>query len=75
MAFDQSNTPGWTLMSPDERNAHRNAMWSAKSYDECKALQADHHKAMEARAKEQGKTLPVPRANACDRMQARGQFK
>lgn len=75
MAFDQSNTPGWALMTPEERAAHRNTMWSFKSYDECKAFQAEHHKAMEAKAKELGKTLPAPRANACERMQARGQFK
>jgi hypothetical protein len=50
-------------------------MWSFKTYDECKAYQAEHHKSMEAKAKEQGKTLPTPRANACDRMKARGQVK
>lgn len=75
MALDQSNVPGWSLMTPEERTAHRNAMWSAKTYDECKALQTAHHQAMEAKAKELGKTLPTPRANACERMQARGQYK
>lgn len=74
-AIGAGNTPGWTLMTPDERNAHRQKMWSFKTYDECKAFQAEHHMAMEARAKEQGKTLPAPGANACDRMQARGNLK
>jgi hypothetical protein len=50
-------------------------MWAFKNYDECKAYQAEHHKAMEGKAKDQGKTLPAPRANACDRMKAQGQFK
>lgn len=47
----------------------------AKAFDECKALQAKHHAQMEARAKEQGKVLPAPRGNSCDRMKARGLLK
>ncbi|MBK9018830.1 MAG: hypothetical protein IPL72_02005 [Sulfuritalea sp.] len=73
--FDKDNTPGWTLMSAEERAAHSGKMRAAKTYDECKALQAEHHQAMEARAKEKGVTLPAPRANGCDRMKARGFFK
>jgi len=75
MMFNQGNTPGWSLMTPEERSAHQQKMWSFKTFDECKAYQAEHHKAMEAKARDQGKTLPAPRANACDRMKARGQFK
>ena len=30
---------------------------------------------MSAKAKEQGKTLPAPRNNGCDRVKARGYFK
>jgi hypothetical protein len=74
-AFSGNNTPGWSLMSADERSAHQQKMWSFKTYDECKTYQAEHHQLMESRAKEQGKTLPAPRANACDRMKARGLFK
>lgn len=72
---DKDNTWGYQLMSPDERNVHRDKMRATKTYDECKALQEDHHKAMEVRAKEQGKTLPAPGNNGCDRMKARGYFK
>ena len=75
MAFNQGNTAGWTMMTPEERTAHRQKMGSFKTYDECKAYQSEHHAAMEAKAKEQGKTLPTPRANACDRMKARGMIK
>ena len=74
-AFNQGNTPGWSLMSAEERAAHRDKMWSFKTFEECKAYQAEHHTAMEAKAKEQGKTLPAPRANACDRMKAGGMLK
>ena len=75
MAFNKTNTPGWSLMTPEERSAHQQKMWSFKTFDECKAYQVEHHTAMTAKAKEQGKTLPTPRANACDRMKVRGQFK
>lgn len=75
MALNQDNTPGWSLMTAEERSAHQQKMWSFKTFDECKAYQAEHHTAMTAKAKEQGKTLPAPRANACDRMKARGQIK
>lgn len=72
MRFSQKNTAGWSLMTPEERTAHQNKMRSVKTYDECKALQTEHHQQMEARAKEKGVTLPQPRANGCDRMKARG---
>ena len=42
MRFDQNNTRGWTLMTPEERTAHREKMLSLKTYEECKAFQADH---------------------------------
>ena len=72
---NKDNTWGYQLMSPEERTAHRDKVRATKTYDECKALQEDHHKAMEVRAKEQGKTLPAPGNNGCDRMKARGFFK
>lgn len=73
--FNKDNTPGWSLMTPEERSAHHNAMMSAKTYEECKAAQEAQHKQMEARAKEKGAALPAPRQNACDRMKARGFYK
>ena len=73
--FNKDNTPGWKLMSVEERAAHSGKMRAAKTYDECKALQAEHHQAMEVRAKEKGVTLPAPRQNGCDRMKARGFYK
>lgn len=73
--FNQDNAPGWTLMTPAERTEFQNKMRAAKTYDECKAIQAEHHTVMEARAKEKGVTLNVPRYNACDQMKARGILK
>jgi hypothetical protein len=73
-ALDQGNVYGWQLMTPEEQNAHRTKMHTLKSMDECKAYTAEHHAAMEARAKEKGVTLPAMRSN-CERMQARGMIK
>lgn len=75
-AANQGNTWGWQLMTPAERTEHQTKMLSFKTYDECKAYQEDHHKLMEARAKEKGVTLPAVGARyGCDNMKARGYFK
>lgn len=73
--FNQDNTRGWALMTDQERVAHRDKMLSFKTYDECKAYQVEHHALMEARAKEKGTKLLMPRNNACDRMKASGLLK
>ena len=73
--FNQNNTPGWSLMTAEERAEHRNKMLAAKTYEECKQIHEEHRKAMEARAKEKGVTLNMPRYDACDRMRARGFFR
>jgi hypothetical protein len=75
-AANQGNTWGWQLMTPEERIEHQNKMRSFKTYDECKSYQEEHHKQMEARAKEKGVTLPPmgPRYG-CDNMKARGYIK
>lgn len=72
MMFDDANTPGWMLMTEQERIANRNRMREVKTYEECKQVQAEHHLAMQARAKEKGVTLRTPRQNACDVAKARG---
>jgi len=72
MRFDKNNTPGWTLMTAEERTDHRAKMRAVKTYDECKTLQAEQHTAMEARAKEKGVVLNTPGRNGCDVAKARG---
>ena len=73
--YNQDNTPGWSLMSREERTAYRDKMRAAKTYEECKAAYDEHRQLMETRAKEQGKTLRQPARDACERMKARGYFK
>lgn len=75
MRFDKTNTPGWALMTPEERADQQTKMRSVKTYEECNTLRDTQHQAMQVRAKEKGVTLMVPRQNVCDRMKARGWIK
>lgn len=74
-AFNQDNAPGWVLMTPAERIAHRDRMLALKTLDECRTYMAQHHEQMLARATEKGVTLRGPRFNACEQMQVRGFLK
>ena len=76
-AADKGNTWSWQLMTPQERTEHQTKMRSFKTYDECKTYQEEHHKQMEARAKEKGVTLPAWKSGpyGCENMKARGYFK
>jgi hypothetical protein len=71
----QGNTPGYALMTPEERSAHQAKMQSLRAYDECKTYVAEHHRLMEARAKEKGSKLMVMRADPCADMRAAGRLK
>ncbi len=64
--WNSDNTPGWSLMTPEEREAHQQRMAAVKNREECHAYIAGHHEQMAARAKEQGrKTLAKPRRDPC----------
>ena len=64
--------PCAALMTAEERAANQARMASVKTYDECKAVQAQQHAAMQARATEKGITLPAPQSRGCDMRKARG---
>lgn len=70
--WNQDHTPGWTLMSPEERTAWQSQMSTVKTYQECKATQDAHRQVMEERAKEKGLKFNPPRQNGCEVMKARG---
>ena len=56
---------GWQLMSVEERAQHRAKMRSFKTQEEREAYRKEHHERMQARAREQGLTLPqMPRQGA-----------
>lgn len=61
------NVPGWSMMTAEERKAHQDKMRSFKDRESCAAYMAEHHKQMEARAKERGQTLPAePAGRGCE---------
>jgi hypothetical protein len=64
-------------MNAEERAAHSGKMRGTKTYDECKALQAEHHQGHGSRAprKRASHAAGATRNNGCDRMKARGFFK
>jgi hypothetical protein len=62
----RSFTPGWSMMSAEEREEHRERMGKITSYDDCKVYLQQHHDKMVERAKEQGgKRLGKPWRDAC----------
>lgn len=64
--WDSHNTPGWSLMTPQERQEHQTRMRSMTSHEECKAYAEQHHQAMAARAKDKGLATPAqPRRDPC----------
>jgi hypothetical protein len=59
-------TPGWSMMTRQERDEHRAKMRAAQTYDECKAAMDQHREQMAARAKERVVAGPPgPRRDPC----------
>ncbi|MEO8298453.1 MAG: hypothetical protein ABI574_11660 [Burkholderiales bacterium] len=64
--WGSKDTPGWSLMTQQERDEHRQRMRGMKTYDECKVYRDQHREQMAARAeKSGGKPLMQPRRDAC----------
>ncbi len=58
--------PG-SMMTDDERAAHRTKLQSFKTLAECETYEKQHEAEMETRAKAQNKTLSPPSGAACNR--------
>ena len=58
LAEQERNVYGWELMSPQEREAHREKMRSFQTEQEREQSRMEHHQRMQERAEEQGVTLP-----------------
>jgi len=66
-AWGSDVTPGWALMTEQERKEHRDRMRGMTNFEECKTFHAQHHEQMQSRAKEMGKKMPaMPRRDACE---------
>jgi hypothetical protein len=65
--WGQDFTPGWSMMTPDERAQHRDRVHSFKSYEECRAYLDEHHQQMLDRARAQNHAMPGrPMRDACE---------
>ncbi|MGN6528240.1 MAG: hypothetical protein ACTHL8_17765 [Burkholderiaceae bacterium] len=64
--WGQDYTPGWTMMTPAERDDHRRTMASFRNYEDCKAYVDKVHTEMSARAQSRGRPMPAtPRHDPC----------
>ena len=65
-----------SLMTEQERDAHREKMHSFATLEQCTAYWTEHRAEMTRRAQERGvEQGPGPRFNPCERMAARGLLK
>jgi hypothetical protein len=59
-------TPGWGMMTPQERDAHHKRMSNSKNAQECRQAMDEHVKLMNERARQRGAgPMPGPRHDAC----------
>lgn len=64
--WGQGVTPGWQMMTTEERAAHQKAMSEMKTHDECVAYRDKHHDEMASRMKDRGQAMPAkPRRDVC----------
>jgi hypothetical protein len=63
-----TDTPGWGMMNAEERKKHQEKMGGFKDKGSCMAYMGEHHKAMEARAKEKGQKMPMAGGHGCDHL-------
>lgn len=57
--WGSDTTPGWSMMTEQERVAHRDRMRSMSNVEECRNFHEKHHEQMMARAKERGAKPPA----------------
>ena len=69
MGMGPDDSPGWALMTAQERDEHRARMMAFTNFEDCTAYLAEHHRLMLDRARAQGTTLPAqPRMGFCQRL-------
>lgn len=71
----ESNTRGWELMTAEERLTHQAKIRAFERYEDCRAYQVEHHRAMQERAKQLGRTLGAERQDFCAHLQAAGKAR
>jgi hypothetical protein len=70
MPMNRDNTPGWSMMTPQERDAHQRKMMAMTDAAQCRAYMSEHHAQMAARAKQLGQPMPAqPLHDPCASLQ------
>jgi len=70
--WGSDNTPGWSMMTSEERQAHRQRMAGMQDRADCQAYMDQHHADMVARATERGTSMPArPRRDPCASLPAK----
>jgi hypothetical protein len=69
-AADDSSVRSGSMMTEEERAAHRKKLQSFKTLAECETYEKQHQAEMETRAKAQHKTLREATGSACNRYKA-----
>lgn len=65
----RNNTPGWAMMTRQERDEHHRTMMDMKDHGACQTYMQEHHAKMVDRAKERGRTMPaMPPQDGCARL-------
>jgi hypothetical protein len=59
------HTPGWSMMSEQERAQHHAQIRAAKTPEECQRIMDEHRRLMERRAAERGMPMQPPPEAAC----------
>lgn len=59
------HTPGWSMMSEQERAQHHAQLRAAKTPEECRRVMDEHRRLMERRAAERGMPMQAPPEDAC----------
>lgn len=61
------DTPGWSMMSPQEQRAHRERMRAFRQYGECAAYRDRHRHEMAVRAAQRHSATPIGASrDACE---------
>lgn len=63
------------LLSPEEQAVHDKKMASFKTYAECNVYLTEQRKLMDARAREQGRSLQNVKRDECDELRKQGVLK
>jgi hypothetical protein len=69
---NERNTPGWALMTPEERIEHQAKVRGFARYDACRSYQIEHHRLMAERAEQRGLPPPGGGHDFCARLRPPG---